>query len=176
MTINAKLFLCLLCCAFLQGCSLRSPQVEIALAQVQALLDSRHDSEREMFWLATFNDQGAILKPYVADGYTVFANESGDAVAFDGWVVRSVLGFGREHPLTISDDGWVRTSRMHASRFSATCSEWQRGAVDRGYQWSQTCGVNGHETVIDIDESGSVNSIEQAFGGDLGTLSLRLHR
>ena len=37
--------------------------------------------------------RGATLYPYVADELTVFANSDGDAT-FDGWTIRSIVGFG----------------------------------------------------------------------------------
>ena len=159
----------------LTSCTFSMPQAENALGQLQSLV-SEESSSSEVLWLASYEGKGAVLQPYAAEGYTVFANESGDAVAFDGWVVRSVLGFGLEQAITISDDGWVRSSQSGKERFVATCSEWQKDAATKGYQWRQICGINGHETVISIDETGSISGIKQAFGGDLGTLTLNLRR
>ena len=159
----------------LASCTFSAPQAENALRQLQSLV-SEESSSPEVLWLASYEGKGAVLQPYAAKGYTVFANESGDAVAFDGWVVRSVLGFGLEQAITISDDGWVRSSRSGKERFFATCSKWQKDAATKGYQWRQICGINGHETVISIDETGSISGIKQAFGGDLGTLTLNLRR
>ena len=158
-----------------QACAIRVPQAEAMLNQFQKLVDSEEET-RQAVWLASFNGQGAVLIPYVADGYTVFANDEGDAVAFDGWVIRSVLGFGKESSLSISDEGWDRSSVSNTTRFTATCSEWQREGFGEGYEWRQICGINGHETVIRIDGAGSITSIRQAFGGDLGTLELNLRR
>ena len=159
----------------LQSCTFSVPQAENALRQIQSLVSDGSSGE-EVLWLASYQGQGAVLKPYAAEGYTVFANESGDAVAFDGWVVRTVLGFGLEEAVTISDDGWVRSSLSEKRSFVATCSEWQKDAITKGYQWRQICGINGHETIISIDETGSIKSIKQTFGGDLGTLTLNLRR
>ena len=159
----------------LQACVIRVPQAEAMLNQFQKLVGSEEET-RQVGWLASFNGQGAVLSPYVADGYTVFANDRGDAVAFDGWVIRSVLGFGREVSLSISDEGWDRSSVSNQMRFTATCSEWQKEGLSEGYEWRQICGINGHETVIRIDRTGSITSIRQAFGGDLGTLTLNLRR
>ena len=159
----------------LQACAIRVPQAEAMLNQFQKLVSSEEET-RQAVWLASFNGRGAVLSPYVAEGYTVFANDEGDAVAFDGWVVRSVLGFGREAPLSISDDGWDRSSVSNTTRFAATCSEWKKDGLREGYEWRQICGINGHETVIRIDGAGSITSIRQAFGGDLGTLELNLRR
>ena len=159
----------------LQACALRIPQAEAMLNQFQKLVGSEEES-RPAVWLASFNGQGAVLSPYVADGYTVFANDEGDAVAFDGWVIRSVLGFGKESSLSVFDEGWDRSSVSNAMRFTATCSEWQKEGFSEGYEWRQICGINGHETVIRIDAAGSITSVKQAFGGDLGTLELNLRR
>ena len=158
----------------LEACAIRVPQAEAIFNQLRA---SWFEEEvRQAVWLASFNGRGAVLSPYVADGYTVFANGEGDAVAFDGWVIRSVLGFGKESSLSISDEGWDRSSVSNATRFTATCSEWQKEDFGEGYEWRQICGINGHETVICIDRAGSITSIRQAFGGDLGTLELNLRR
>ena len=159
----------------LQACAIRVPQAEAMLNQFQKLVSSEEET-RQAVWLASFNGRGAVLIPYVAEGYTVFANDEGDAVAFDGWVVRSVLGFGENASLSISDEGWDRSSVSDTTRFTATCSEWQKVDFGEGYEWRQICGINGHETVIRIDGAGSITSIRQAFGGDLGTLELNLRR
>ena len=159
----------------LQACAIRVPQAEAMLNQLQKFVGSE-EKTRQAVWLASLNGHGAVLSPYVAEGYTVFANEEGDAVAFDGWVIRSVLGFGRDAPLSISDEGWDRSSVSNTTRFTATCSEWQKEDLGEGYEWRQICGINGHETVIRIDGAGSITGIRQTFGGDLGTLELNLRR
>ena len=159
----------------LHACAIRVPQAEAMLNQFQKLVSSEEET-RQVVWLASFNGRGAVLSPYVAEGYTVFANDEGDAVAFDGWVIRSVLGFGKEFSLSTADEGWERSSVSNATRFTATCSEWQKKGFGEGYEWRQICGINGHETVIRIDGAGSITSIRQAFGGDLGTLELSLRR
>jgi hypothetical protein len=175
MNPQKKLAVLVLLLCGLPSCTFSVPQAENALSQIQTLV-ARERPANEVLWLASYNGQGAVLKPYAAEGYTVFANESGDAVAFDGWVVRSVLGFGLEQVLTVSDSGWVRSSQSGKESFFAACSEWQKDNATKGYQWRQICGINGHETVISIDETGSISRIKQAFGGDLGTLTLNLRR
>ena len=122
----------------LQACAIRVPQAEAILNQIQELVGSE-EKTRQAVWLASFNGQGAVLSPYIADGYTVFANGEGDAVAFDGWVIRSVLGFVKESSLSISDEGWNRSSVANGTRFTATCSEWQRRR--EGYEWRQIVGL-----------------------------------
>ena len=173
MRIRAQiLILCVV--TVVSACTFRAPQFESPVRQFRAIAAPKANTE-DVVWLASFNGQGAVLKPYIVDGYTVFANESGDAVAFDGWVVRSVVGFGRKHALSVIDKDGVRTSTSYKMRFNARCSEWQKLATQGGHQWRQNCGSNGHETVIHIDEAGTIHRITQGFG-DLGELKLQLHR
>ena len=175
MNLRKKLLASVIFFCGLTSCTFRVPQAENALRQIQTFVVEESSGE-EVLWLASFRGKGAVLKPFSTEGYIVFANESGDAVAFDGWVVRSVLGFGMKQAITTSDDGWIRSSRSEGKSFVAACSEWQREATGEGYQWRQICGINEHETIISIDEAGSIRSIRQMFGGGLGTLTLNLRR
>ena len=42
-------------------------------------------------WFASVDGSGAILNPYLSNDLIVFANTDGDAIAFDGWIIRSVV-------------------------------------------------------------------------------------
>jgi len=156
------------------ACTFKAPQLESVASQVRAVVAPNQIAE-DVVWLASFNGRGAVLKPYVVEGFTVFANESGDAVAFDGWVARSVVGFGREHAVSVTYNGRVRFAVSHQMTVQALCLEWQKLATKGGHQWRQNCGSEGHETVIDIDETDTIYSIVQGFG-DLGELKLQLRR
>ena len=158
----------------LSACTFKAPQLESVASQFRALAAPIHTAE-DVVWLASFNGQGAVLKPYIVEGYTVFANESGDAVAFDGWVVRSVVGFGRAHALSVTDRDGMRSSASQQMQVKTMCSEWQKLAAQDGHQWRQNCGSEGHDTVIDIDEADTIYAIAQGFGG-LGELKLQLRR
>ena len=174
MTRLMRRVLMLLGVVILSACTFKASQLESVAGQVRAIVAPNRTAE-DVVWLASFNGRGAVLKPYVVEGYTVFANESGDAVAFDGWVVRSVVGFGREHAVSVTDKDGVRTSTSNKMRFKVMCSQWQKLATQGGYQWRQNCGGNGHETVIDIDETDTIRGITQSFGG-FGELKLQLRR
>lgn len=176
MTRSQVLLLLLSCGLGLQACSLRVPQAEAALSQFRSFALSDEQATPNRLWLASFNQQGAMLKPYVVDGYTVFANESGDAVAFDGWVVRSVLGFGRHNPIQVMDNNSKRSSIYQGDRFEAVCDAWIREEMSVGFRWRQICGFKGHQTIINVDEGGNITGIEQDFGASLGVLQLSLAR
>lgn len=174
MTRVIRLVLMLCGLIIMSACTFKAPQLESVASQARAIVAPNQAAE-DVVWLASFNGQGAVLKPYVVEEFTVFANESGDAVAFDGWVVRSVLGFGREHTVIVTDKGGVRAAVSHQMTVKALCSEWQKIATQGGYQWRQNCGSNGFETVIDIDETDTIHVITQGFG-DLGELKLQSRR
>lgn len=167
--IARSLIVC--CVVTLQSCTLNAPQLDAVVGQVRSLTASKNMPD-DMLWLASFKAQGAVLKPYTVEGYTVFANEQGDAIAFDGWVIRSVLGFGLESPLRVTDDQWLRTSSDGTAQYRDTCAPWQKESKHEGYQWRQICGINGHETVIGLDDTDNIRYIRQAFGGTMGSISL----
>ena len=131
------------------------PSCTSASRRLNALRQIKSGVEKlsERSWLASFEGQARFCNP--VEGYTVFANESGDAIALMAGSCARSWGLA-EQAITISDDGWVRSSQSGKERF-ATCSEWQKDAATKGYQWRQICGINGHETVISIDETGSIS-------------------
>lgn len=174
MTRPQMLVLFLLCGLGVQACSLRVPQVEAALSQFRSFTVSGEQAELEGLWLASFNQQGAMLRPYTVDGYTVFANESGDAVAFDGWVIRSVLGFGRDDPIQVIDTNSKRSSIYQGERLEVECNAWDRDEMSVGFRWRQICGFKGYQTIINVDEGGNITAIQQDFGASLGMLQLSL--
>ena len=81
------------------------PQAEYSYRFVKDLTSSEEVSSEEQhaIWLASVGGRGALLRPYLSGGLTVFANASGDAIAFDGWTIRSIMGFGLASPLSISE-------------------------------------------------------------------------
>lgn len=172
MTRPQVLLLFLLCGLGVQACSFRVPQAEAALSQFRSFAVSHKQTHSNQLWLASFNQQGAMLKPYIVDGYTVFANESGDAVAFDGWVVRSVLGFGRDDPIQVIDTNSKRSSIYQDDRFESECDAWDREEMSVGFRWRQICGFKGHQTIINVDEDGNITAIQQDLGTSLGVLQL----
>ena len=103
MTINvvgranlAKYFLvAILCNLLVMGCTVSVPQVESSYRFMKDLIspDNVPSQEQQALWLASVGDRGAVLRPYSSGGLTVFANTDGDAIAFDGWTIRS-LGLG----------------------------------------------------------------------------------
>ena len=88
----------------LQGCTFSAPQFDAAVNFAKTITAGKSSSEEDApaVWLASVGERGALLHPYTASGLIVFANTEGDAIAFDGWTVRSVSGFGLSAPISIS--------------------------------------------------------------------------
>ena len=154
----------------LTGCSISVPQAESSYRFVKELISSDEGSSREQqaIWLASVGDRGAVLRPYLSGGLTVFANTDGDAIAFDGWTIRSVVGFGLAGPLSISGKVGNRTFSVGGGITSSECDPWDL----RGLTWRQTCS-NGSGEIL-LNEEGNIQKITMAIGNGSGIVTLRV--
>jgi hypothetical protein len=137
---------------------------------VKVLISSNEGSKQEQqaIWLASVGNRGAVLRPYLSGGLTVFANTDGDAIAFDGWTIRSVVGFGLKEPLSISGKYGVRTFTVSGQKTQTRCDEWHLAELI----WSQTCS-NGPGEIV-LSEDGSIQKITMAIGNGSGIVTLRV--
>lgn len=155
---------------FLQGCTFSAPQFDAAANFAKTITAGESSSEEDTptLWLASVGERGALLNPYTASGLIVFANTDGDAIAFDGWTVRSVSGFGLSAPISISGKDGPRNFGGPFGQYSTTCDPW----VLEGLVWTQSCG-NG-DGVIELDESGNITRITLPFGKEQGNVTLQV--
>jgi hypothetical protein len=154
----------------LQGCTFAVPQLDAAVNFAKTITDAEASSGREApaVWLASVAERGALLTPYTASGLVVFANTDGDAIAFDGWTVRSVYGFGLSVPISISGKEGLRKFTGPLGQYSTTCDPW----VLKDLVWTQSCG-NG-DGVIELDEAGNIERIILSLGKRQGNVTLRV--
>jgi hypothetical protein len=154
----------------LMGCSISVPQVESSYKFVKAVVLSDEVSleEQQAIWLASVGGRGAVLRPYLSGGLTVFANTDGDAIAFDGWTIRSVVGFGLAGPISISGRDGNRTFSVGGVITSAECDPWYL----RGLTWRQTCS-NGPGEIV-LSEDGNIQKITMEIGNGSGIVTLRV--
>ena len=154
----------------LQSCTFSAPQFDAAVNFAKTITDAEASSEREApaVWLASVAERGALLTPYTASGLVVFANTDGDAIAFDGWTVRSVYGFGLSVPISISGKEGLRKFTGPLGQYSTTCDPW----VLKDLVWTQSCG-NG-DGVIELDEAGNIERIILSLGKRQGNVTLRV--
>ena len=154
----------------LQGCTFSAPQFDTAVNFAKTITDAEASSGKDApaVWLASVGERGALLNPYTASGLIVFANTDGDAIAFDGWTVRSVSGFGLSAPISISGKEGRRDLAGAFGQYSTTCDPW----VLEGLVWTQSCG-NG-DGIIELNEAGNIERIVLSLGKERGNVTLRV--
>ena len=154
----------------LQGCTFSVPQFDAAVNFTKTITAGESSSEEDApaVWLASVGERGALLNPYTASGLIVFANTDGDAIAFDGWTVRSVSGLGLSAPISISGKDGPRSFKGPFGQYSTTCDPW----VLEGLIWSQSCG-NG-DGVIELNDAGNIERITLSLGKEWGNVTLRV--
>ena len=159
-----------LCVAITSGCTISVPQAESSYKFVKSLVSSDEGSsqEQQAIWLASVGGRGAVLRPYLTSELTVFANTDGDAIAFDGWTIRSVVGFGLAGPLSISGKDGNRTFSIGGEISSTECDPWYL----RGLTWRQTCS-NGSGEIL-LNEEGNIQKITMPIGNGSGIVTLRV--
>lgn len=165
-----KLLTCLLLFPVFTACTFSAPQFESGVRFVKSISEDGRGSQEptQSKWLASVGTEGAVVMPYSSQGLIVFANANGDAIAFDGWTVRSITGFGLDSPLSISGKDGERRFVMGGSEQLAECDSWQFAEGD----WSQVCD-NGHGS-ISIDGDGNIQAIVMSLGESLGNVVLRV--
>ena len=154
----------------LAACTFSAPQFETGVRFVKSISMAERDSEEPAGsrWLASVGDQGAVVMPYSSEGLIVFANANGNAIAFDGWTVRSIIGFGLESPMSISGKEGERRFVMDGSEQLADCDSWQFADG----VWEQACD-NGLGS-ISLDVNGNIQTIVMSLGKSLGNVTLRV--
>ena len=154
----------------MSGCTFSAPQFEAGIRLIERLASGKSASAEEprATWLASVGDRGAVLNPYLSSGLTVFANADGDAVAFDGWTIRSITGFGLSGPVSVTGKQGARVFVYGGAQTTTDCDAWTRS----GLNWEQVC-ANG-DGQITLEETGNIQSITMALGNKLGIVTLRV--
>ena len=155
----------------LSGCTLTFPQLNAAMQLIPLPNDGQKEQGAPM-WLASLGGVGAVLTPYIMEGYTLFANEDGDAIAFDGWTVRAIYGFNLTKPLKVSGKTGSRSISSSRGRTKTMCSEWISQPDESSLRWRQTCSVGPGEIVVNSD--GNIEEIGMSLGRKLGSVTLRV--
>ena len=152
------------------GCTFSAPQVESAWRVINGFATGteKDAASEQPIWLASVGDYGAVVKPYASGGFTVFANADGDAIAFDGWIVRSITGFGLEKPLSVAGKEGKRSFAIDDDILSANCGSWEW----RTPVWRQDCDIG--RSKISLDAEGNIQEISMSLGEKLGFVTLRV--
>ena len=156
--------------AMVSGCTFSAPQFESAIVLAQGIIasDDSKSGDEPATWFASVDGVGAVLNPYVSNDLIVFANIDGDAIAFDGWTIRSVVGFGLKEPLSISGKDGVRTFMVSGQKTQTRCDEWRLAELI----WSQTC-FNGPSEIV-LDNEGNIQKITMPVFDGSAIVTLRV--
>ena len=154
----------------MSGCTFSAPQFEAGIRLIERVASGKSAiaEEPRATWLASVGDRGAVLNPYLASSLTVFANVDGDAIAFDGWTIRSITGFGLLSPISVTGKDGARMIAYNGVQTMTDCDVWTRS----GFNWEQVCS-NGDGQIM-LDETGNIQSITMALGNKLGIVTLRV--
>ena len=154
----------------ISGCTFSAPQFDSAIKFAQGVIasDEVTSTHEPATWFASVDGTGAVLNPYASNGLIVFASADGDAIAFDGWTIRSVVGFGLKEPLSISGKDGVRTFTVSGQKTQTQCDEWRLAELI----WSQTCS-NGPGEIL-LNEEGSIQKISMPIGDGSAIVTLRV--
>ena len=173
MTQISRLLVVLVSTCFggaVSGCTFSAPQFESAIAMAQGIIasDDPNSADEIATWFASIDGVGAVLNPYASNDLIVFANTDGDAIAFDGWTIRSVVGFGLKEPFSISGKDGVRTFTVAGQDTQTQCDEWRLAELI----WSQTCS-NGPGEIV-LDDEGNIQKITMPVFDGSAIVTLRV--
>ena len=150
------------------GCTFRSTQMEGLLS----LFESSGESVPHV-WQATLGGKERSLAVTLDGDLFVFVSPVGDAVSFDGWLIRSVVGFGFSEPVAVRDADNMRSFRELGQYAYHRCEPWALQTLSAGSRWTQRCvGRTIYENSIELDSRGEIVTIDQVVtaGGDRVTL------
>jgi hypothetical protein len=156
--------------AMVSGCTFSAPQFDSAISLVENIISSEGamSIDGPATWFASVDGRGAVLNPYVSNDLIVFANTDGDAIAFDGWTIQSVVGFGLQNPLSISGKDGIRTFTVDRYQTMTNCEPWNLADLI----WSQSCS-NGLGEIV-LDDEGNIQRIMMPIGNGSFIVTLRV--
>lgn len=160
--------------SLLGACTLSAPQFEQLFESVSAVFTNQSSESDDNKWTADTNSQGRVVSLYQRDGMFVFISEEQDVIVFDGWVLRSVSGFGFSSTKKILDEDGLRTYRSRGrSSAPVECDAWRPDQTTVASLWRQSCAQLPQDNVITLDASGDVVSIRQVIDAQGNELFLK---
>ena len=144
----------------LSGCIVQSRQLNGLLELIkEPALDLSENS-----WVARYSDYESIVFAVSTREGTLFSNNFGDQVLFDGWTLRKVQGMGRRRiNMSISDKKNVRIfKRADRAISNHRCDEWEQQKNQGMVRYTQYCSDRqGYTNSILVNEDGDISVIRQ---------------
>jgi hypothetical protein len=158
--LSLKKLISVLMFILLSGCSIQSSQLNSLVGLIkEPSLDVSANS-----WLVRYSGYESVVYAVSTNNGTLFSNNAGDKILFDGWVVREVSGLGlRGLDIKIDEQDGVRTFKQGRSTLAShRCEEWQRETNSGMVSLSQNCGDRrNYSNSILVLEDGSISVIRQ---------------
>jgi hypothetical protein len=148
------------CLAIVYGCSIQSSQ----LSAVMDLIKKPTSDIPLNGWSVKYADYESIVYPVNTSQGTLFSNQMGDQVLFDGWSVRRFSGLGLQGPAYQNSDIANQRTFVRGSRTLAVhqCDQWQQKQQFGKKQFSQSCqGDIIYSNSILVEQDGSISVIQQ---------------
>ena len=144
----------------LSGCIVQSRQLNGLLELIkEPLMDPSINS-----WLARYSDYESIVYAVSTQEGTLFSNNFGDQVFFDGWTFRKVRGMGRRQiNISILDKKTTRIfKRGNKTMSNHRCDQWRQQKNLGEIRYTQYCSdKQSYENSILVEESGNISMIRQ---------------
>jgi len=147
----------------LEGCTFQSNQIDFILGYLD------REPESDFRWQASHSNKSWILTAVSRENLLIFMNNDGDALVFDGWTIRSMIGFDFGSSLITITEG--EKSRIFGGKTAVShhsCGPWSRNELDNGIvQFVQPCeGTSTYNNFIRVDKEGRIMQIDQVISGE----------
>ncbi|MEK9687928.1 MAG: hypothetical protein VW306_06355 [Gammaproteobacteria bacterium] len=152
-----------------QGCTSYSTQ----LNDIQSSRIDTVDVD-QFLWSAVINDKETNLYPINLDDQTVFANQDGFILRFNGWEIFQVIlpESDINAVLNYMSDRVIVTGTYN---YLMSCSLWESESLDGSIKHSKQCSNSqmSAENYLVVNEQGETVEIHQFISEDLGYLNLK---
>lgn len=155
-----------------QSCSIRSSQVSSLIATFQ-----EPSIELESYsWTMSYGSYSSNVYAVSSSGGTLFSNQFGDNVFFNGWSITEIAGLGinRANWKVVDNNSsrmFIRGSTLVAEHY---CKPWSSVERSNRVRFNQECGsFSSYSNVIITDSNGLITYIRQAVLGTNTFLTLQ---
>lgn len=171
MKVLITILVALVVASVVQSCSIRSGHASFLIATFQEpSVDLRGHS-----WTMSFGDYSSNVYAVSSPGGTLFSNQYGDNVFFDGWSVTEITGLGiyRANWKVVDSNNsrmFIRGNTLVAEHY---CQPWSSIERSNRVRFSQDCrNFSSYSNTIITDDKGLIIYIRQAIIGTNTFLTL----
>ena len=167
------------CCTFTNhACiSIEFPQGKVLVEALKDMSEAEVETDSvKNQWSARVGAEGRLVTVVRQDEFYIFVADNRNAIAFDGWNVRSIIGFGSIDARVVTAQG-EQKKFVNGGNISVTsCSSWhsESGATEGiSKVWRQECKGQIRANSIVGDSAGAILEINQVVDADGGRAVLK---